>query len=345
MISRGHYIGEIVDEFSSISAQVKLRNKLALTDLTVHAENFFRDVLNAILKSNFRNLNSERSNEPGLDLGDDLKRMAVQVTSTATAAKANKTLEKVTDEQAKQFDKIVVLIIGKRQGSYKLDDTLAAKYKFTEDNIWDLDTLARKAIDLEIQDLQSLHRIVRQNVVRLKVDLEIPDEDGNYPTSGFEMWERRVSPKVGSGAQFLEFYESEYEKMKDSEAEKVRAAIKELARTLSTMPRITREFFAMLYERRESGRSRRRIHHVGEHLILSKVEREYLGSDLRGELDILEHADLVWVEGEDRHEYGPPELFIRVSKNEDLTSVFVEFMKKKNLSYRQVLGAVDLSQF
>ncbi len=345
MISRGHYIGEIVDEFSSVSAQVKLRNAMNMTDLTVFAENFLRDVLNATPGADFRNLNKDRSNEPGLDLGDDRNRTGVQVTSTATAAKVNKTLEKITPDQANRFDKIIVLIIGKRQGSYKLDPALAEKYKFTEDNIWDLDTLSRKAIDLEIQALQNLHRIVRQNAVRLKVDLEILDEAGNFPTSGFEMWEQRVSPKVGSGAQFLEFYETEYNVLKESDKEKVRAAIAELARTLSTMPRITREFLAMLYERRESGKSRRRIHHVGEHLLLSKVEREYLGADLRGELDILDHAGLAWVESDDRHEYGQPELFIRVSSNEDLASVFVDYVTKKNLSYRQVIGAVDLSQF
>lgn len=49
MITRGHYIGEIVDELSAISEQVKLRNKLGMTDLTVIVENFFRDLLNATL--------------------------------------------------------------------------------------------------------------------------------------------------------------------------------------------------------------------------------------------------------------------------------------------------------
>ena len=35
MITRGHYIGEIIDELSTVAQQVAMRNRLGLTDLTV----------------------------------------------------------------------------------------------------------------------------------------------------------------------------------------------------------------------------------------------------------------------------------------------------------------------
>jgi len=45
MITRGAFIGEL----STIAEQVKLRNTMGYTDLSVFAENFYRDILNVLL--------------------------------------------------------------------------------------------------------------------------------------------------------------------------------------------------------------------------------------------------------------------------------------------------------
>jgi hypothetical protein len=73
MITRGHYVGEIVDELAGLEAQVKTRNRLGLTNLTVYAENFFKDILNILLNADLKNINADRAKEPGLDLGDKAK--------------------------------------------------------------------------------------------------------------------------------------------------------------------------------------------------------------------------------------------------------------------------------
>ncbi|MEK2099206.1 SMEK domain-containing protein [Vibrio parahaemolyticus] len=82
MITRGYYIGQIIDELSSISEKVKNRGKLGLTDIHVHLEDFYRDILNITLGLNLENLNKERTNSPGLDLGDEVEGIAFQVTGT-----------------------------------------------------------------------------------------------------------------------------------------------------------------------------------------------------------------------------------------------------------------------
>src|SRR5262249_54009653 len=158
-----------------------------------------------------------------------------------------------------------------------------------------------------------------------KVELEVPDEDGKYPTSGFDSWELPPCPQVGAGTQFVEYIVKEVGgELTDGDQQKIREAIGELARRLARLPRITREFLAMLVERREPGRSRRSLRHAGPHLILPKVERQYLGDDLKGELAILEHAELLWIDGEGPHDYGAPELFIRLSKNDVLAYSLAE---------------------
>jgi len=345
VITRGHYIGEIIDELSAISEQIKLRNKLGMTDLTVIVENFFRDILNATLNAKLENLNKERSNEPGLDLGDEGVGLGIQVTSTASSDKVNTTLEKITPDQAIKYPKVVVLAVGKKQGSYKLNPALAQKHNFTTDSIWDIDALARQVVSLDIDRLQAVHRIVRANTVRLRIELEVPDDDGKYPTSGFDQWEPRISPKPGSGEVFLKFFDAECQTLEEADRVKVRKAIEKLANRLVLLPRITREFLAMLFERREQGESLRRSSGISPHLLLSKIEREFRGTDLKGELDILVHAQFVDIDGEDPSEYGPPEIFVTISRNEDLCSGFIEFVEKSGLSFRKVIGDADLSAF
>lgn len=346
MITRGHYIGEIIDEFAAIGEQVRMRGKLGAFDLNVYAENFFRDVLNDIHGSNLTNLNQDRSNEPGLDLGDTLKRLAFQVTSTATSEKVNHTLAAITEEQSKQYKKIIVLVIGKRQSSYTINKDLAEKFKFeVKKNIWDLDSLARKAMNLEIDALQQLHRTVRKNVAKLRIELEVADDEGNYPTSSYSKWEERLSPKFGSTNQFLAFYESEMHELDEGDREKLNRSIRKLGSRLSKLPRVTREFLAALLERREEGESRRQPHSSRPWALEPKARREYRAEDFKDELAILEAASLLSVDYDDPHEYGPPEIFITLSRNEDLADWFVRFVEKNGLSYRKIIGAMDFSAF
>jgi hypothetical protein len=96
MITRGYFVGEIIDDLIGISHQVDNRCMLGLTDINKYLEDFFKEVLNKILGTNLINLNQDRSNEPGLDLGDEIAKVAFQVTSQKTSAKINETLAKLT---------------------------------------------------------------------------------------------------------------------------------------------------------------------------------------------------------------------------------------------------------
>src|SRR4051812_30533745 len=112
MLTRGHFIGEIIDAFSDISGQVSTRNRLGLMDLSKHAEDFFKTTLNYLCNISLTNLNAERSNAPGLDLGDAANKVAFQVTTQKTSAKINETLKKLTAEQIQTYPNVRILIIG-----------------------------------------------------------------------------------------------------------------------------------------------------------------------------------------------------------------------------------------
>lgn len=349
MITRGHFIGEIVDELSSVANQIETRSKLGLLDLNVISENFFRDVFNALYDWNLENLNKGRSNEPGLDLGDEAQGVAIQVTSRSDAAKVNGTLEKISDAHAKSFSKILVFVAGQKKANYKLDATLCKKYQFTEENILDVKDLCRKAMDLPIDKLQALHRLIRMNVVKVLIDLELPDpETGKYPTSGFDMWEVKPDPKVGDAKKFANWYCDKYEEeLTGKEIKALHKDLVDLGQRLRRLPRVTREFLVMLFERRSTKESKR-FRDQWSAVRLATVEREYSGGhkELLGELALLDDEGFAEINGEDPHECGAPEIGMCIpADSEELSLGFLAYVEAKKLDLRKVLGQIDLSEF
>lgn len=179
MITRGHYIGEILDELAGIMTEVEMRTSHGLMDLPVHAENFCRDILKPILGGAFQNLNFDHPNTPALDLGSAALRIAIQVTASNTSKKVNDTLATITDEQRITYDRFIVLMLVKRQQSYTLQPDLVAKNNFSERDIWDLRDVAKAAVDLPIDRLQALHAEIRAQTVRLKFELEVRPVGGH----------------------------------------------------------------------------------------------------------------------------------------------------------------------
>jgi hypothetical protein len=68
MLTRGYSIGQSVEDFASISEKAKMRANLALYDIHKHVEDSLKKCFYEICLSN---LNAERLNNPGLDLGDE----------------------------------------------------------------------------------------------------------------------------------------------------------------------------------------------------------------------------------------------------------------------------------
>jgi len=82
MSSRGYFVGQVIDDLDAIASQVRQRCKLGQTDLNRVLEDFFKELLNLVYGINLQNLNKDRSNAPGLDLGDKAPgvKVAYQIT-------------------------------------------------------------------------------------------------------------------------------------------------------------------------------------------------------------------------------------------------------------------------
>lgn len=345
MITRGYFLGEIIDELSGVSNEVETRCKLGLTDLNRFLEDFFKDLLNILLDLSLRNLNEDRSNYPGMDLGDEKARIAIQVTSDRSSSKVNDTLRRISEMDGNLYERVIVLVIRSRQSSYTLDSELAAKLNFSEDSIWDVTTLCRKALDLPLDRIQALYEHIKKEVVRVKIELEIPSADGRYATSIEDYVEPLPTLRMGS----LETYRSFTNDERQSEDQLSIADLKEdfglLTKRLARLPRITRQFYCFLLERRDE---ETRSTFGAEFLSFNydRLIRQCRYDDLKGEIRLLEEQRFVSVSEPDSHEKS---FYVRITipaKNPYFVYELVDFIDKKlERAYRKPLVELDFSVF
>ena len=243
MITRGFVIGKIIDDFAILKNQISIRVKLGLTDLNKYSEDFIKEVLNITLDLSLLNLNSERSNEPGIDLGDKKSKKAFQITSTKTLKKIKSTIEKITLEQTQMYDEFYVFIIGKKQKTYAIEDKKLRNGKlFDVDNIWDIQDLLTKIITLDYDKLFSIYKLFEKEFQIVITELEIPDNEGVYPTSLLKKLEIKPHAKAKNAKKINTYLEGENIKLSlDS--------INDEFDKLSNIPRLTREFLYVIIKR------------------------------------------------------------------------------------------------
>jgi hypothetical protein len=344
MITRGYFIGQIIDELTAVSQQVKSRAGLQLFDLNRYLEDFFKDILNIVYGYKLKNLNEDRSNNPGLDLGDEAAKVGFQVTSTKSSGKINKTLEKAASQIGK-FPKIYVLILQDKQGSYSgVDEGLAKPFGFrAEEHILDIQDVLKTILSLPIDRLQQLFDLVNKEVARVKIELEVPDKTGKYQTnidSYIEQIPRERFEGIGAYYKHL-LEEAEREKGSyDVSEDDVGKDFKKFIEKLKSLPRISRQFYAFLIERGEWNGTNKFIN-------ADYLTRICSFPDVDGELRLLTTADLCWFQEPD--EYGQSATWriatVPRSKSYEFTWEFMDFLKQKSIALEKVIVSLDFSDF
>ena len=135
------YCGSIQAGLAQLVAEVRIGNASNLTDINLHAENFFRDFLNLLFGWKLENANAADQNAKGIDLLYPGGNVVAQVSSTTTREKVQKSLEKSAGYAGAQFYFIAI-------------DDRCPKYKKAFDNhglIFDPKT--------DVLDAEKLHKL------------------------------------------------------------------------------------------------------------------------------------------------------------------------------------------
>lgn len=340
MITRGYFIGQIIDELTAVSQQVKSRSGLQLFDLNRYLEDFFKDILNIVYDYKLINLNEERSNNPGLDLGDEVAKVGFQITSTKSSDKINKTLEKAVGQVA-NYPTIYVLILQDKQGSYTgLDKALALPFNFTaEEHIIDTGDVLKKVISLPIDRLQRLHDLVSKEVARVKIELEVPDKNGKYQTNLDAFIEEVARAKFDGVAKYYQYLKDENPDTEVTE-EEVQKDFKKFIKNLRKLPRVSRQFYAFLLQRSDIDGTKFTFN-------VDKLKRICSYPDIDGELRLLMEQNFCWFNEADDWDKSPTWGVgtIPNANSYEHTWEFMDFVKKNTLSLENIVVSLDFSDF
>lgn len=100
-----------------LQLRVMNANSLNLTDVNVHAENFYRDLFNK-LGFKFTNTNFDHQNSAHLDLIDTVNKQAIQITSQNDNAKIKEALDGFHNKDEYKDYKLQLMLIGKEAKNY-----------------------------------------------------------------------------------------------------------------------------------------------------------------------------------------------------------------------------------
>jgi hypothetical protein len=166
MITSAKYVNYIVETLNILRQELISLDGLKLYDGNIHAENFICTLLNMCYDYELINLNEEKSNFPGLDLGDKNLGIGVQITSTKTSLKVNNTLEKCCNHECyKTFPKIKIFILTEKQNKYSVTYNYEGMMEFdVEKDILDFDSLYIKIMYLSVTKQRQIADYILQEI-------------------------------------------------------------------------------------------------------------------------------------------------------------------------------------
>jgi hypothetical protein len=164
-MNRQSYQKSIINSLTWLSTQVTVNNKLNLTDINVHSENFYRDLLNLAFDYNLININIIDPNAAAIDLGDEANKFAIQVTSTSALAKTKHTVNKFIEKSLhKKYERLVILNITEKT-THTVPTVGDMTYNLnTKDDIWDIGDLSKMINNLDLPKIQQISNFLNQQL-------------------------------------------------------------------------------------------------------------------------------------------------------------------------------------
>lgn len=151
-------------------AQVKGANATGRTDINTVSETVLIPLFAEVYGyKKLQNLNTtERANYPSIDLGDEVARVAFQITSTPDIGKVKDTLQKfVKRELYKKYDRLIIYVLTERQKSYSetaCKSIIQDRFDFNPDkDILDFRNILKDIEDFQIDQTRRIQNILESN--------------------------------------------------------------------------------------------------------------------------------------------------------------------------------------
>ena len=167
-MNRNIYFTKIQTLLNILKSEIKDSGKLNLLDINVHAEDFYRDLLNLIYGWQLQNMNQWNLNAAGGDLWYDNGKIVIQVSSTATKDKIQTSIDKLGAEQFAgyrfKFLHIDGNVIKLRKESYDTHDDIVFD---PSADIIGISTLLNDIAHLDIDCMRKVCELCEKEIVPL----------------------------------------------------------------------------------------------------------------------------------------------------------------------------------
>ena len=165
-MNRENYLKIITDYLGTLSYQVKYRNSINLYDINIIAESFYKDLLNKIFKYNLKNLNAVEKNASAIDLGDEEKRIAIQVTSDSKSTKIKKSIEKFIEYKwFEKYDRLIILILTNKK-KYSTEFDTQGKFDFNiKSDVIDGEDLIKMVNEYSPKELKDIAQFLEDELL------------------------------------------------------------------------------------------------------------------------------------------------------------------------------------
>ena len=165
MINSKKYIENITHALVIFQNEVRIKAQNNLLDDNVLSENFIKKLLNLCKEWNLINLNEEKHNYPGIDLGDSSKKIGVQVTSDKTSRKITESLNNIVNNNInEEYDDIYFFILVEKQKNYSVKFDYYEGVKASKDHIWDFGDVIKWCINYDNDKLEKIWNLIQKDI-------------------------------------------------------------------------------------------------------------------------------------------------------------------------------------
>lgn len=166
MDARQNSINNITSKLAYLQSQINLANSLNLTDINIHAENFFRELYNNCFGYSFKNTNFDHQNTAHIDLIDDMSKVAMQITSQNDNDKISKSIKGFYGIEKYKDYTLIILLISKDAKDYRVDFTEGGKYKFDHTKqVKDMKRLLAEIDNLNFEEIEKIEFFLNEQIV------------------------------------------------------------------------------------------------------------------------------------------------------------------------------------
>ena len=165
MSMRDNLFQEIADILTNLNSEISRQNKIGRTDLNYEAEEIYCTVLNLVCGWELQITRRFHGRPQIVDLVDDERRLAVEITSSNTLAKIRHTLSRFCEYQMqKDYSRLIILIMGNRlQFRTPIKSPIGLDFDLNRD-LWDENRLLHEIEALDVIRLKELRDYLRNKI-------------------------------------------------------------------------------------------------------------------------------------------------------------------------------------